>query len=289
MLFFTFYSKYQNMFCAYHTKGVLRMDGDIKKIQSVQRALDIINCVANSNSRITLKEITELLGLNINTARGLAQTLVLNGYLAKDVERGTYSLGYQFYTKSTQLYEFQLKSIRDASYAEMLNIAKKFKATTCLQISFYSDIYTLETVVPPQSPYAYVPNSATNLPLHASASGKLLIAHMSPKEQKKLIENSDLQALTQYTITKKEELWNCIKEITRQGYAVELSELSVGIGSIAVPIFDLRGTLRATISLVGSTEMLRSNLNRMVAELQRAGERITNKISYPNTTLHKFQ
>ena len=79
------------------------MDGDIKKIQSVQRALDIINCVANSNSRITLKEITELLGLNINTARGLAQTLVLNGYLAKDVERGTYSLGYQFYTKSTQL------------------------------------------------------------------------------------------------------------------------------------------------------------------------------------------
>ena len=171
----------------------------------------------------------------------------------------------------------------------MLNISKKFRATTCLQISFYSDIYTLETVVPPQSPYAYVPNSATNLPLHASASGKLLIAHMSSKEQKKLIENSGLQSLTPYTITNKEELWNCIKEIIRQGYAVELSELSVGVGSIAVPIFDLRGTLRATISLVGSTEMLRSNMNRMVAELQRAGERITNKISYPSTALHKFQ
>lgn len=74
--FLTFYSKYQNMFCAYHTKGVLRMDGDIKKIQSVQRALDIINCVANSNSRITLKEITELLGLNINTARGDRKSVV---------------------------------------------------------------------------------------------------------------------------------------------------------------------------------------------------------------------
>lgn len=256
------------------------MEQDVKKIQSVQRALDIINCVADSNSSISLKQIAKELGLNINTARGLAQTLSANGYLAKDGERGTYSLGYEFYTKSTRLYQFQLKNIRDAAYGDLQNIARKFKATTCLQISFYSNIYTLETVVPPESPYAYVPNSATDLPLHASASGKLLIAFMPQKEQSKFIETSDLYSLTQHTITDKQKLLQCIRDILHQGYAVELSELSIGVGSIAAPVFDLRGTLRATVSLVGPTDLLKANMTKLTVELQRAGERITNKLYY---------
>ena len=65
------------------------MNNNPKNIQSVQRAIDIINCVAEAERKISLKEISSKLGLNINTARGLAQTLLANGFLSKDVEQGT--------------------------------------------------------------------------------------------------------------------------------------------------------------------------------------------------------
>jgi len=95
------------------------MEKELKTIQSVQRAIDIINCIADAGKKISLKEIGEELDLNVNTARGLVQTLLSNGFLARDLEQGTYSLGYEFYTKSTQLYEFQLKNIREAAYPDM--------------------------------------------------------------------------------------------------------------------------------------------------------------------------
>ena len=64
----------------------------MNRIQSVQRAIDIINCIENAKRSLSLNEISSQLGLNINTARGLAQTLLANGYLSKDTKQGTYKL-----------------------------------------------------------------------------------------------------------------------------------------------------------------------------------------------------
>ena len=256
------------------------MNNEVKTIQSVQRAIDIINCIADAGKKISLKEISDELDLNVNTTRGLVQTLLSNGFLAKDMEQGTYSLGYEFYTKSTQLYEFQLKSIRDAAYPDMQRLAGMYCATTCLQISFYSDIYTLETVAPPASPYAYIPNSATNLPLHASASGKLLLAYSSENEQRKLFDKCNLESLTEKTIKDRADLKKIIHQVSAQGYAIEMDEMGLGIGCIAAPIFDIRGTLRATISIVAASAALKPVMKKAIAELKRTGERISNEISY---------
>jgi len=256
------------------------MDKELKTIQSVQRAIDIINCIADAGKKISLKEISEELDLNVNTARGLVQTLLSNGFLARDLEQGTYSLGYEFYTKSTQLYEFQLKNIREAAYPDMQRLADMFSATTCLQISFYSDIYTLETAAPPASPYAYIPNSATDLPLHASASGKLLLAYSPEAEQQKLFDKCSLEPFTENTITDRTDLIKIIKQVNTQGYAIEMDEMSLGIGCIAAPIFDIRGTLRATLSIVAASPVLKPVLKKAIVELKRSGERISNEISY---------
>ena len=54
------------------------MKEDVRVIQSVQRAIDILNCVADAEKKISLREISEKLDLNINTARGLVQTLLVS-------------------------------------------------------------------------------------------------------------------------------------------------------------------------------------------------------------------
>ena len=53
----------------------------VKLIQSVQRSIDILNCFTDASPRLSISEISQRVDLNINTTRGLINTLTANGLL----------------------------------------------------------------------------------------------------------------------------------------------------------------------------------------------------------------
>lgn len=229
---------------------------------------------------MSLKEISENLNLNISTARGLVNTLHQNGFLSKNEETKEYFLGYEFLTKSQFLYELQIRSIRDIAIPYMEAIADKYSATCYLQVSFYSDVYTVETITSKKCHYSYMPKSGYNLPLYATASGKLLIAYMSKEERKKLIDNIKFEAFTQNTIISTEEFTKELDKILITGYATEIEELDLAISSIAVPFFDHQANLAGTISLVASAVIIEKFLKHAAKDLEKSGELITKALSF---------
>ena len=255
------------------------MKEESKNIQSVQRAIDIINCIGAAGSRITLREISAKLELNINTARGLAQTLLANGYLSRDEESGSYTLGYEFLTKSKQVQQLHVQWIREIAHPHMQRIAAQHGISCWLQISFYRDIYTVETVEAPGGHYSYVPRSGANLPLHASASGKLRIAHMPDQERAKVLDRLVLEPLTEHTITDTGAFAQAVEQALLQGYATELEEADLGIGSVAVSFFDGRQALIGTLSVVAPSAKLKRIMNEVVVDLKRSCTRITAAVS----------
>jgi len=261
----------------------------IKPIQSVQRAIDIINCVGDAGRNITLNEISSRLHLNINTTRGLVQTLLANGFLSRDMELGTYALGYEFLTKSKLVYQYQVQRIRDVACPDMERISQRFGVSTWLQIGFYRDIYTVETVEAPGSHYSYAPRSGANLPLHASASGKLRIAYMPEPERQKVLNSIHLEALTEHTITDRKKLGDVIERVYSQGYATELEETDIGISSVGVPFFDAHGTLGGTLSVVAPSAKMNRILSDVIIDIKRAGARITDSISVRRQTQVKAE
>ncbi|SQC98502.1 IclR helix-turn-helix domain [Fusobacterium necrophorum subsp. necrophorum] len=52
----------------------------MKVIQSIQRAINILNCFDQNNLVLSLNEISQKLDLNINTTRGLVNSLVVNNF-----------------------------------------------------------------------------------------------------------------------------------------------------------------------------------------------------------------
>lgn len=255
------------------------MKDNSRTIQSVQRAIDIINCVGDTGRKATLREISSKLNLNINTVRGLVQTLLVNGFLSKDTDLGAYTLGYEFLTKSKLVYQIQIQRISDIARPDMELIASKYGVSSWLQISFYRDIYTVEVVEAPGSHYAYSPKSGANLPLHASASGKLRIAYMPEQERQKVLSDILLEPLTERTITDKEKFAEVIEQAYSQGYATELEEADIGISSVGAPFFDARGALSGTLSVVAPSVKLDHSLGSIVVDLKRAAMRITESIS----------
>ena len=67
-----------------------------KTIQSVERALSIIQCIDQSANGLTLTELSEMLNLNVGTVRGLVMTLLNNVYLIKSEKNNRFFLGYEF-------------------------------------------------------------------------------------------------------------------------------------------------------------------------------------------------
>jgi len=145
----------------------------------------------------------------------------------------------------------------------MERISERYGVSSWLKASFYRGIYTVEILEAPGSHYSYAPKSGANLPLHASASGKLRIAFMPEAEREKILHNIILEPLTEHTITDRKKFADIIERVYSQGYATELEETDIGISSVGVPFFDVRGALSAVAPSV--------KLNRILSDVILCG------------------
>lgn len=86
-------------------------------------------------------------------------------------------------------------------------------------------------------------------PLHASAIGKLLMAHLPSRTRKRILTNGPLQRFTENTLTNAKSLEIQFKQIRRLGYACNDQENTAGLVGMAVPIYDTKGRVVAGLSV----------------------------------------
>ncbi len=94
-----------------------------------------------------------------------------------------------------------------------------------------------------------------DMPLHANAGGKLVLAFGAPPVQQ-AIETMALEKFTDNTITDTETLKAEVERVRQQGWANAPEEFVIGINAVAAPIFARDNRLVATIALVNSIQFL---------------------------------
>jgi len=254
------------------------MEDKVKNIQSVQRALDILNCIYNAKQSLSIKEISERLDINVNTVRGLANTLLQNGYLSKNKNGKEYFLGLEFLSKSNLLYEKLVKKTREIAKPYMQAVADQYNVSCRLQISHH-DIYTVDTIVSTNCHYICQPTTESRLPLHSTASGKLHLAFVPSEERKAVVEKIKFVKYTKNTITEITSFYRELDHILAVGYATEFEETDLGISSIAVPLFNSRNMLAGTLSIVAPAPIIYDVHKKAIIDLIKAGNTITSDIS----------
>ena len=110
------------------------MKKEIKIIQSIQRAVNILNCFDEKNMELSLKSISDRIDLNINTTRGIMNTLVLNELVSHDEKKNTYSIGNFFMLKSNLLQKSNINRAKELSVDLLTDLSEKFKVSSKLQI-----------------------------------------------------------------------------------------------------------------------------------------------------------
>lgn len=80
------------------------------------------------------------------------------------------------------------------------------------------------------------PGPGKRIPLHATASGKAILAFLPEPHIDAIIDQRPLDSRTDNTITDREALAEELESVREQGYALNLEENMTGVRSIAVPI-----------------------------------------------------
>jgi len=95
------------------------------------------------------------------------------------------------------------------------------------------------------------PGIGKRIPLHATASGKAILAAMPPETASRIVEQTSFEAVTDKTIINPDVLYDKLERIRERGYAFNRQENLVGLHAVGVPINGPDGGVIGGLSVSG--------------------------------------
>lgn len=227
---------------------------DTRTLQSVERALDIIDVLAEADAPLGVTELSNHIGLPTSTLYVHLQTLTEKNYVVK--EDGNYRLSLRFLHHGGQLrdripvYRHGRSVARDLSKetGELVNLAVEEDGRgTVIFMSRGEDTAVDMSHV---GKYAY---------LHQPAYGKAILSQFSPEKVDDVVDTHGLRPITANTITSRDALAAELEETRERGYAIERDEGDVGISCIGASICNEDGTPVGAISATVPSNKLRDD------------------------------
>ncbi|GGE30131.1 putative HTH-type transcriptional regulator YagI [Pullulanibacillus camelliae] len=247
-------------------------------IQSVDRALRILDLFDEYTTELKITEISRRLDLNKSTAHSLLKTLQQHGYIDQDHETGKYKLGLKLFERGNLV----------VGHLDVRSIARQHLLELSMQTG-----YTLHLVILDGREGLYIDkvegSSATvvysrigrRIPIHSSGVGKALVAFKSPAELRQILEGYVYHRQTEKTITNEQDFLKELERVRERGYAIDHEENEPGITCIAIPIRNHMGEVTAAISLSMPTpNMTPGALETLVPKIKAAGEVISQQLGY---------
>ena len=216
-------------------------------VRSLDKAIDLIEALADESRGLSLAELAKRTGFNPSTAHHLVATLRHRGFVDQDPETRAYRLGYRLvalvheFVSESDVYSAGVGPIR-----ELRDASGDTAFLTALQDREKFVVFEATGRHPVQTSR---PRLSSQPSLHSTASGKTLLAYLPSAEIAELVATMPLTRFTPNTIDGRDELAAELATIRRQGYALDREEWLVGLFGIAAPVFDRHGRCVATASV----------------------------------------
>lgn len=245
--------------------------------QSIGRALAILKAFDDRHPEWSLSDLSEHVGLNKTTTYRLLAALESEGCITRNAISGGYRLGLEL----VALGGVALRTIdlHTVARPEMERLAQDAGAAVSLEVWNRGQALVLDEVAS-RGPAGAPRDMGTRLPLHATSTGKVLLAYRSQDEIEAQLRQP-LNALTEKTMTTPAQLAEELRQIRAQGYAVTREELEVGFVAMAAPIYDHTNAVIAAVSIGGPRiRLTEERLPELIALLQVTARAISRQLGY---------
>lgn len=233
----------------------------------------ILEAFAIDDVDLSLSELARRTGISKASVYRLGQELLEWGMLERS---GTnYRLGMRAFELGSRVPRFRV--LRDALRPYMERLHQTTKETVHLGVLDGLELLYLEKIAD-SAKVARPSRIAGRLPLHTTATGKVLLAY-SPAYVLEQLLSRPLERRLPSTIVAPAMLVEQARKVRELGYATEFEETALGYSSVAVPLFGSSGLLLAGLAITAPT--YRANTAGYIAALTAVSRRIadTNQIN----------
>ena len=227
------------------------MTGRYIIIQSVIRAMTLLEHISNKGHQVGISQISKDVGLHKSTCFGLLYTLETLGYVIRD-DNGCYSLSARVCDLSeSYLRNVDLRRIALPYLMELRNIAKE---TVHLVIREENNAVYIDKIDGPHK-MSIVSQIGARAKMHCTGVGKAILAHMDDKDRDEVLARG-MPAFTSHTITSTNILYKQLQTIRECGYSIDNQEIEEGLCCLAAPLFGPSNNVSGAISISGLTTRL---------------------------------
>lgn len=217
------------------------MSKESKKIQSVERSFAILEVLSLSEAPLSLQAISQSLGLSKTTVHGLLATMGALGYVSR--VKQAYTLGLRLRELSRPL-EQNDEVIRRHFRPLLKQMAQLTNNTAYLAVQSGEQEYLYIDAIEQDNPLTIRSPRGKREGLTTSAIGKVFLAFDKGLRRSLRITN-------RLPIMLEGEL----KQVQKQGYALDLELAEMGLNCLAIPLY-VDGSLVAVAGISGSAEEL---------------------------------
>ncbi|SHF54892.1 transcriptional regulator, IclR family [Desulforamulus putei DSM 12395] len=247
-------------------------------IQSVDRAISILEVLEKSLEPLGVTEISNRLDLHKSTTFGLLNTLESKGLVYQEPENGKYKLGLRLLQLGEQVH--QRMNLRQQAHPFLKRLVDEFKETVHLVLKVEDDYVYIDKVDGPQAIRMYSQIGKRAL-MHCTGVGKSILAFLPEDERERILAKLELKSFTPSTITNIDKLRIHLKEIKKQGYSIDDEEIEMGLRCVAAPVLNHRGEAIAAISIAGpSTRMTYERIQELIQPIKETALSISKSIGY---------
>lgn len=218
---------------------------DNRKIQSVSRALDILEVLSNVQGEVALNGIAVMTGLNVSTCHHIVQTLMDRGYVSQAHKGRGYTLG-------SRVLELSSNSARqftlvDVAMPELKRLNQIVGENVHLAVMQGNDLVVLAELESPRVVRVVTGGISYASAAHATALGKAILAWLPDQEVTRLLDQKGQTKFTENTITERHDLIEALRLVRRFGFASDHQEFLPGVMSVGTVLRDYSGTVLGSL------------------------------------------
>ena len=220
------------------------------QVQSLLRALSIVNCLAESDEGTGLTDIAQQVGLSTSTTHRLLTTLEKERYVHFDSERKLWSVGVQTFFAGSAF--IRSRNLVVVARPHMRALMEETGETVNLAAEDDGQAIYMAQIECRQMMRAFT-TTGGRVPLNCSAVGKALLSEMPDAQVTRMLRRTGMAQITEKTLTTPAALLEDLDRVRRRGYAIDDEENAIGLRCCAAVIYNEFGEAAGALSVCGPT------------------------------------
>lgn len=255
-----------------------RVPGTTQTLTSVATAARMLREFGRGDTQLGVSELARRVGVGKSTAHRVVWTLVAEDLLEKVDDTGLFRLTPTM--RNLGVSAETALSLHQASTLALDQLRAVTDHTLHVAILDGTDVLYVERRESPRGIPVFSRVGGRNS-AHVTSTGKVLLAHLEPDEQARLVQSMRLTRKTPHTITSRTALLAELAQVRRQGYGENVFESEAGMVSIAAPVRGRTGRVVAALSIAGHADPDNPDLlHHLVRPLVEAARRISHNLGW---------